>query len=145
VLLLLEVRLFTEKEVTLMLIVTNITAEAGLFQTSWNMRLGSPLLPKLFKYYQAKPNGFIDVFKEGATPRVNDLQNFGTGGGEKFQKLSKECPVFAVEFAAIGLRDFRTHWGPITHREAELRPEAGHMFSQVQQAVDSKKLCPLVL
>jgi Bacterial SH3 domain len=125
--------------------ITAETAEAGLFQTSWNAHSGSPLLPKLINDYKAKPNGFLDVFEEGVTPRANDLQNFGTGDGEKFQKLSKECPAFAVEFAAIGLRNFRTHWGPITRREAELRPEADHMFLQVQQAVDSKKLCPLVL
>src|SRR6266849_5811835 len=40
------------------------TAEAGLFQTSFNARSASPLLPQLFAHYLAHPNGFIEVFRE---------------------------------------------------------------------------------
>lgn len=121
---------------------TSETAEAGLFQTSWNARSANALLPQLFGDYRANPAGLLDVFKEGVTVRPQDLENFGSGEGEEFQRLSKECPAFAAEFAAIGLRNIRTHWGPINTHAAELRPEADRMFLRIQQAVDSFNLCP---
>lgn len=124
---------------------TSETAEAGLFQTSWNARSANLLLPQLFRDYRANPVGFLDVFKEGVTARPQDLENFGSGDGAEFQRLSKECPAFAAEFAAIGLRNIRRHWGPINTHAAELRPEADRMFLRVQQAVISSNLCPAVL
>src|SRR5262249_41300282 len=57
--------------------------------TSWNARSSSPLLPLLFSDYHAQPTDFLDVFKEGVTERQQDLENFGSGDGREFQKLSK--------------------------------------------------------
>lgn len=113
------------------------TAEAGLFQTSFNARSASPLMPALFAQYSASPSGFLDVFREGVRCSAGDLQNFGSGDGKEFQRLSKECPAFAAEFAAVGLRCIRKHWGPITRRQAEIRPECDRLLSQVQAAVDT--------
>jgi hypothetical protein len=118
------------------------TAEAGLFQTSFNARTASPLLPMLFAQYSKNPSGFVDVFKEGLTCSAADLENFGSGDGKEFQRLSKACPAFAAEFAAVGLRHLRAHWGPINRRGAEVRPECDEMLRQVQAAVDgSPELC----
>ncbi len=117
------------------------TAEAGLFQTSWNAHSASPLLPRLFSQYRANQVCFFDVFKDGVTATPEDLQNYGSGDGHEFQRLSKECPAFAAEFAAIGFRTIRTHWGPINRRDAQLRPEADRMFHDIQEAVDSLNLC----
>jgi hypothetical protein len=116
------------------------SAEAGLFQTSYNARSGSPLLPKLFTKYSNDPSGFIEIFKEGVHPKPSDLKNYGSGPGMKFQELSKSCPAFAAEFAAVGLRNIRTHWGPINHRDAEIRPECDAMLRQVQNAVEIANL-----
>jgi uncharacterized protein (TIGR02594 family) len=113
------------------------TAEAGLFQQSWNSRFASPELPKLFAEYSANPQGFYAIFSEGVTPHPGDLDDFGSGDGEAFQALAKSCPAFAVECAAVGLRTIRTHWGPINRQEAELRPEADRLFQQVQSIVDA--------
>jgi hypothetical protein len=123
---------------------TSDTAEAGLFQTSFNAKAASPLLPELFSQYLAKPSGFLEIFKEGVEPKRSDLENFGTGDGEEFQRLSKESPAFAAEFAAVGLRNIRTHWGPISRREAEIRLECDAMFRLVQTAVDAANLCPVL-
>jgi hypothetical protein len=118
------------------------TAEAGLFQASFNASAASPLMPALFNQYSANPSGFLDVFKEGATCSAADAQNFGTGPGEQYQALCKSCPAFAAEFAAVGLRFIRTHWGPINRKEAQLRPECDAMLQAVQNAVDaSAALC----
>jgi hypothetical protein len=57
--------------------------------------------------------------------------------GHGFQRLSKACPALAAEFAAIGLRCLRKHWGPINRRKAEVRPECDDMLSVVQTAVDA--------
>jgi hypothetical protein len=113
------------------------TAEAGLFQTSFNARTGSPELPKLFARYSASPAGFLEIFREGVRCTRSDLQTYGSGPGAKFQKLSKASPAFAAEFAAVGLRTVRTHWGPINRREAEIRPECDAMLMQIQNLVDA--------
>jgi hypothetical protein len=122
------------------------TAEAGLFQTSFNARTASPLMPKLFEHYLAHPSGFVDVFKERVSCSAASLENFGSGQGKEFQRLSKECPAFAAEFAAVGLRHMRKHWGPINRKEAEVLSEADAMLMDVQRAVDaSPALCAAVL
>ncbi len=121
------------------------TAEAGLFQTSFNARRANPLLPRLFADFRANPApGYLDFFQEGVRCSEANLENCGEGDGRDFQKLSKECPFFAVQFAAIGLRNLRMHWGPINRREAEVRPEADALFKQVQDMVDREKLAPLL-
>ena len=121
------------------------TAEAGLFQTSFNARRASPLLPKLFTDFKAKPTpSYLNVFKEGVRCKEANLENFGEGDGKDFQKLSKECPFFAVEFAAIGLRNIRKHWGPINRRDAEIKTDADTLFMEVQKLVDQDKLGPLL-
>jgi peptidoglycan hydrolase-like protein with peptidoglycan-binding domain len=119
------------------------TAEAGLFQTSFNARGASPLLPQLFQQYLANPSGFLEIFKEGARCRDSDRTNFGSGPGKEFQRLSKECPAFAAEFTAVALRNRRKHWGPIKRKTVEIRPECDAMLLQVQKVVDEFKLCPV--
>ncbi len=120
------------------------TAEAGLFQTSFNARSASPLLPQLFTRY-ANSTDFLDIFKEGVHCGSSNLDNFGTGDGKEFQCLSKECPAFAVEFTAVALRNCRKHWGPINEKTAEIRSESDTMLILVQNAVDNFNLCPLVM
>lgn len=117
------------------------TAEAGLFQTSFNAKVAHPLLPQLFAQYSQNPSGFIEIFREQVHCSARDLENFGVGDGAGFQRLTKACPAFAVEFAAVGLRHIRTHWGPINRREAEILPDCDIMFRQVQEAVDALNMC----
>jgi hypothetical protein len=117
--------------------VTADTCEAGLFQMSFNAKGASPLMPTLFAEYSAKPSGFLDIFKEGVRCSAADLKNFGTGPGADFQKLCKTCPAFAAEFAAVGLRHIRKHWGPINRKAAQVRPECDAMLREIQSAVDA--------
>jgi peptidoglycan hydrolase-like protein with peptidoglycan-binding domain len=122
------------------------TAEAGLFQVSFNARSASPLMPPLFTEYLAKPSGFLDVFKEGVRCRPSSLENFGSGDGKEFQRLTKECPAFAAEFAAVGLRHIRKHWGPINRKQAEIRPECNALFRDIQAVVDaSPPICAMLV
>jgi len=118
------------------------TAEAGLFQTSYNARTASPLLPQLFTRY-ANSSDFLEIFQEGVHCKPAALENFGSGDGQEFQRLSKACPPFAAEFAAVGLRNVRKHWGTINRREAEVRPECDAMLLAVQNEVEASNLSAL--
>lgn len=120
--------------------VTADTAEAGLFQVSFDAKGASPLLPQIFAQYRANPSGFLDVFKQGVSCSAASLENFGDGDGRDFQRLCKECPAFAGEFAAVALRHLRKHWGPINRKEAQVRPECDALLSQVQAAIDASPL-----
>jgi hypothetical protein len=64
-----------------------------MFQTSFDATRANPLLGQLFEQYLSKPSGFLELFKEGVRCRASDLQNFGSGKGREFQRLSKECPA----------------------------------------------------
>ncbi|WP_221392590.1 hypothetical protein [Dyadobacter sp. NIV53] len=112
------------------------TAEAGMFQTSFNAGSANLLMPLLFDEYLQHPNGFVEIFREDIRCRPADLENFGSGPGKEFQQLSKDCPAFAAEFAAIGLRNVRKHWGPINRHEAEIRLECDEILLAVQEIVD---------
>ncbi len=114
------------------------TAEAGLFQQSWDSRRANPEIEKMFRSYSKDSRGFLDIFKEGVLVKPGDLDNYGSGDGREFQFLCKLCPEFAVEVAAIGLRTLYTHWGPIVRHEAELVPAANALFKQVQAIVDAQ-------
>jgi hypothetical protein len=111
------------------------TAEAGMFQTSWNIRSVSPRIPPLLPKYWANPNGFLTTFQRDSHPDSNDLGNFGSGDGAKYQFLSKFAPAFHAFVTAIGMRYLggpEGHWGPLRRKEAELRPEADKMLLSVQ-------------
>jgi len=111
---------------------SSITAEAGLFQTSWNAKSSHPVLPDLFDRYLTQPDGFLNVFSTGITCNAANWQNFGSGDGKEFQRLSKECPAFGVEFAAIVLRNRRKHYGPINTKSAKITHLAHNYLLEVQ-------------
>jgi hypothetical protein len=113
------------------------TAEAGLFQMSWNAHAASPLIEQLFSDYSSNPDGFLSIFQEGVSCTHGDYANYGDGDGAAFQQLCKSCPAFAAEAAAVGLRVLRSHWGPINSRAAELRAEADALLQQTQSIVDA--------
>lgn len=107
-------------------------AEAGMFQTSWNIRYSSSHIPPLLSEYWENPNGFLTAFRNGVSPDSNDLENYGNGGGAQYQFLSKYAPAFHAFVTAIGMRYLRQHWGPINRNEVELRSEANDMLLEVQ-------------
>jgi hypothetical protein len=82
-------------------VIKSDTAEAGLFQMSWDANRASPLIEKLFSEYSKNPQGFLSIFQEGVICGHHDLANYGDGDGAAFQQLCKSCPAFAVEAAAV--------------------------------------------
>ena len=120
--------------------VTADTAEAGLFQTSWNASSCSLEMQKLLDEYSQQsdpPQCALDTFAEGVSCSSSDWQSYGSGGGRTYQDLAKKCPQFAAEMTAVGLRSLRKHWGPINRSEAEVRSEADHLFKAIQDLIQS--------
>ena len=119
------------------------TAEASLFQTSWNIRSCCSDIPPLLDQYWENPNGFLDEFRVGTNPDSNDLQNYGRGDdGTRYQFLSKYAPAFHAHVTAIGMRYLRKHWGPIGRNEVELRREADEMLQEVQAIIEERPPTP---
>jgi hypothetical protein len=114
------------------------TAEAGLFQTSYNAHACHPTFDRVMDEFAANAgDGFLSVFSQGVSCPSADWGNVGIGRGVDFQQLCKNKPAFAVESAAITLRNLRRHYGTVNRKEAELRKEADDMLREVQAHVDS--------
>lgn len=112
------------------------TAEAGMFQTSWNAAGAHPELKKIYAFYKANPKKcLLEEFKVGVSCSAQNLKNYGSGEGLEYQKLAKSCPAFATEFAMLTLRVIRKHYGPINRKEAELKSECYSMLSDVETFV----------
>jgi hypothetical protein len=128
---------------------TSETAEAGLFQMSWDARTISPFIKPLCDEYQrAGGGGYKAIFAEGVTPKPKDLETVGSGEGAAFQQMIKEMPGLAVETAAVGLRKnggATGHWGPIRRHEAKLYPEADDLLQQVQSLMSTVPQGDIVL
>ena len=113
--------------------VSSDTAEAGLFQMSWNASSSSDEMGKLMdQYSQHPPQCALDIFRQGVSCSESEWSCYGSGDGYEYQELAKACPQFAVETTAIGLRNLRQHWGPINRYEVEVMPEADRMLRAVQ-------------
>lgn len=112
------------------------TAEAGMFQQSWDSHSASRELPKLLAEYRLPGKEcFLDVFREGVAKPITS--NVGSGDGADFQRLAKQCPMFAVACAAVGLRNIRALWGPINRHEVEVKNAANNLLLRVQGLVDA--------
>jgi uncharacterized protein (TIGR02594 family) len=119
---------------------TGDTAEAGLFQTSWNIRNAASEFVDLFDHFDENPNGFLNHFRKGVTPTGSDLKNIGDPDGATYQFLAKYAPAFAVLTTALGMRLLRQHWGPINRKEIDpaLTNEADELLSGIETIIDQK-------
>ncbi len=115
------------------------SAEAGLFQTSFGARNRHATMAALYEKYKADQSAcLLDTFKRGVSCPAEDAENFGTGEGNRWQQLTKTCPAFATEYAAVL---FRVHggrkgeFGPLRNRAAQVRPVCDAMLKQVQDLV----------
>lgn len=130
------------RDVTAVIPPSSDTVEAGLFQTSWDMRDGCPEVEPLFRSYQAAgddPEGLASIFHEGVRCSRDDLENVGHGDGREFQRMSKASPMFAVLAAAIGVRfvgGAKGLWGPIRRREVDVWSGADDYFRALDALVD---------
>jgi len=118
--------------------VSSDTAEAGMFQTSYNAHVCSSQFDPVMDEFIAGGTvaGFREVFENGVSCSSSEWDCYGSGRGADFQMLCKECPAFAVESCALTLRSLRQHYGPVNRKEVELKTEADVMFRAVQTYLD---------
>jgi hypothetical protein len=115
------------------------TAEAGLFQTSYNAHTCSSEFDELMRAFGAgELQGFLAQFEDGVSCSSSDWDSYGSGMGKEFQDLCKSEPAFACETCAVVLRKLRQHYGPINREEAELKTDADVMLHQVQDYIDTQ-------
>jgi len=124
------------------------SAEAGLFQTSWGVHKHSQALTELTDQYTAdRSKCLLGVFKQGVQCACCDAINWGDARhpedkeGMRWQRLTKTCPVFAAEYAAVVLRvsgGAKGEFGPFQRGETEVRPECDSMLTQVQKVTQMK-------
>lgn len=126
------------------------TAEAGLFQTSYNVRgFMSPAavrgVEKLEDQYKlAGPNScMLDVFSEGL-PAKQSHGVVGSGAGAAFQKQLRSCPALAVEHAAITIRHNMRHYGPLIRQSSRPLNGCYAVLDKVYDYVSKNKndVCP---
>jgi hypothetical protein len=127
------------------------SAEAGVFQTSFGISRADPSLPPLTQSYTAgSPACLLDVFRRQKATRevrcrAGDAETFGIGPGADWQRLTKACPAFAVEYAAVVLRTSggsHGEYGPIRNRAAEVRPVCNAMLADIQALIRNEpQLC----
>lgn len=116
------------------------SAEAGLFQTSWGAHQTSKaVLEPMYARYASDQRGcMLEVFKQGASCHPWDARTWGEGTGAEWQKLTKACPAFATEYAAVLLRTTggaKGEFGPIRRREATVTKACDAMLSEIQDYV----------
>lgn len=112
------------------------TAEAGIFQTSYNSLSASEELSKLYNEYKLAPHKcLVEVFSSNI--KCNPASIAGTGPGADYQAFNKSCPAFATEYAMIMLRIRRNHYGPINRKEAQVIPSCNQMLTSVQDFIEN--------
>jgi kumamolisin len=116
------------------------TAEAGLFQMSYNITYRRPQLQAVVTKFTA-PGAVcrFDLFSPGASCAAEDAITWGNPDepGYAFQRRMKACPAFAVELAALAMRSRRDHWGPLTRRQAEVLGITDAMLRAIEAAIDA--------
>lgn len=94
-----------------------VKAESGAWQFSYDSLNIHPELKALLEYYKAhKEECLADVFSKNV--RVKTDGYFGEGVGLEFQKFTRSCPAFQAEYAAVMIRNMRTHFGPLLTKKA---------------------------
>jgi hypothetical protein len=113
------------------------TCEAGLDQTSWNIKGFSSAIEPLLDDFWTNPNGFLPTFKDGVQATSGNLDCYGGGDGVRYQWLSRFAPLFHIMVTGVGMRKGRAHWGPIGRREVDIKPEMDDLLQEVQTLVEA--------
>ena len=80
-------------------------AEAGMFQTSWNIRAGDDYASsRCWRIFGRTPMGSCPSSKMGWNLKADDLGNYGTGDGAKYQFLVEVRSGVSCVVTALGLR-----------------------------------------
>lgn len=115
---------------------TSQSAEAGLWQTSYDARYLDKNLPE----YSDKWAGecFLEHYSKNITCSQNDWKYWGTElSGRLFQEKAKKCPAFHAEYTAITMRANKNHFGPFygSRKVAEFVPACLELFEKLNTVI----------
>lgn len=111
--------------------VTASTAEAGMFQFSFNSISADSTLRSIYTYYKGHPESCeLETFSKNVTCKQSDKTIYGSGEGAEFQRLARSCPAFSAVYAASLIRVLRKHFGPLNRHEAEVVPACQKMLEE---------------
>ncbi len=124
-------------------------AEAGAFQSSFGPTYRFPILKQMFlDYSKDKSKCYLEVFADQVSCSKSDAKTWGEGLGADFQKLSKSCPMFSLEYAAVLSRvngGAKGEYSTYRNKDGEYRPECEDMLKQIEKLIeDNKDLCKLL-
>ena len=96
----------------------------------------------MYGRYSADQSGcLLPVFSKNITCQAKEAKNWGQGTGAEWQKLTKVCPAFAVEYAAVVMRKSggsKGEFGPLRKKNVGIIKSCDSMFAQVQALVKNK-------
>ena len=108
------------------------TAEAGLFQASYNLVRGNPEYEPIRARYAGSTDLRV-IFSDQVACNPDQLQNWGDEpNGVEFQRLTKDCPAFAIEVALLGLRNRARLWAPMRQRSVTLSQKWDYILQSVE-------------
>ena len=125
--------------------VSSDSAEAGMFQMSWDINGGaSALFEQLYdEFHNNQEDDLLHYFSEGVHCSRSQWGIYGSGKGANFQTMCKSQPLFSVKVCGLGLRKIRTHWGPINRKEAEVTLGADEMFHNIWSLLTPNQSAPI--
>ncbi|HYT45420.1 MAG TPA: hypothetical protein VEP90_24035, partial [Methylomirabilota bacterium] len=125
--------------------VSSDSAEAGMFQMSWDIESGSPsVFNELYHdFNDNQEDDLLHYFSEGVHCSRSQWSIYGSGNGANFQTMCKSQPLFSVKCCGVGLRKIRTHWGPINRKEAEITIGADEMFRGIWNLLTPNQSAPV--
>lgn len=120
------------------------TAEAGLFQTSYNVRglmskEAVKAIDSLEAEYKANKVACETNLFSLDLPSKSHSPSIGSGTGLEFQKLIRSCPALAVEHASVTIRHNMRHYGPLIIKSAKPLTECYSVIDEVYDYVKSNQ------
>lgn len=108
------------------------SAEAGIFQTSYNATYADAYMKTMAPYAD---DCMLDVFKEGVpASSSSNAMNWGKPEtkGYQYQQLSKICPAYHAEFSLIAMRKLNRHYGPSRSGLLQFQESCHKMFEAIE-------------
>lgn len=117
------------------------TAEAGIYQTSYNVISANKVAKDIYEAYKKDESKcLLGIYKEGTSKAYCDKNSktWGTGEGAKYQQLVKRCPALSVDTALTTVRFSggpKGHYAPLRQKVAEVKPQCIDMLQEVEKYV----------
>lgn len=115
---------------------TSQSAEAGLWQTSYDSRYLDKSLPSFADNWTGECH--LEYYSKGVTCSAADWKYWGDQmPGRLYQEKAKKCPSFHGEYTALVMRANKNHFGPFygSRKVAEFVPACLALFEKLNTVI----------